>query len=221
MKKMMLNGWYIDDNQLGISLPNLYVSIDILQNGEFVYYQTTIKGDEELVLNFYSIEDAVFFVENDIVKCRSTKEVLEIYNAKFKRSEFVVPDKVESEEIKLELTPEEVKQLIQDYYSKIKPWDVSVKYELLFQSGKLDLKFYIVEHLDSGDIVNPLTVEGLRSALTYYADSFKYDLIDFKFIGGVHRAGYYYDEDTPHYDGIQLKVRNKNNGKLLSRKQNN
>ena len=64
-----------------------------------------------------------------------------------------------------------------------------------------------------------LTEDDLRRVLSHYADSFNYDLEDYKYIGGIHRVGYYFSEDTPHYDGIKLFVKEKNNEFKLTKKQ--
>ena len=56
----------------------------------------------------------------------------------------------------------------------------------------------------------------LKNALNNYVKTYNYEVIDFKYIGGVHKVGYFIEEDTPYYDGIQLNVKKKE--KTLARK---
>ena len=119
----------------------------------------------------------------------------------------------------INLTPEEVDQAIVDYFEEIKDYRVSVKEELSLHQDKLDLKFYLIEHLDHDKIEKKLlTEEDLKNALNNYISFYNYELLDFKYIGGIHRTGYYFDKDTPHYDGIKLIVKTKNKEKSLIKK---
>ena len=91
MSKIELNHWYIDKNTMSIALLKFHVRINILKNTKFVYYQTIINDEQkELTLNFYSIEDAVIFTEKIISKCKNIKDVIEKYEEKFEKSDFIV-----------------------------------------------------------------------------------------------------------------------------------
>ena len=93
--------------------------------------------------------------------------------------------------------------------------EVLEKYTLMFENDN----FYLIEHLDYDGIKRDnmimLTESDLKAALNHYINFYNYELIDFKYIGGIHRVGYFFDEDTPHYDGIQLEVKTKEKLKTL------
>ena len=60
-----------------------------------------------------------------------------------------------------------------------------------------------------------LTKEDIKEALDYYVNNNNHDLIDFKYVGGVHRVGYCFDEDTPYYNGIVLTIKERKKDKTL------
>ena len=225
MNRIGLNHWYLEGNELSISLLNFYVEINILKNNQFIYFQTKVKDNEEkeLTYNFYAIEDAISFTEKVVANCQNTKEVLVRYGEMFENDKFKSPDlkKKKEEESKIILTPDEVDQAIIGYFSEGKEYKVSIQEELLLNQDQLDLKFYLIEYLDydgiKKDVKTMLTNGDLKKALNHYINFYNYELVDFKYIGGIHRVGYYFDEDTPHYDGIELKVVPKVKEKMLSK----
>lgn len=123
----------------------------------------------------------------------------------------------------INISPEMVKKAILDYYDEQKKFNLSVNEELSILNGNPNLRYYLIEHLEDTkfkkDLKSMLTEDDLRRVLSHYADSFNYDLEDYKYIGGIHRVGYYFSEDTPHYDGIKLFVKEKNNEFKLTKKQ--
>ena len=34
-------------------------------------------------------------------------------------------------------------------------------------------------------------------------------MVDYKYVGGPTKVGYYYDDNNPHYDGVRIKVKKK------------
>ncbi len=228
MSRMELNHWFTKDDGLSISLMRFYVGIQVLKNNTNIFYQLTVIQDskEELTFNFYSLEDAVSFTENVINKCENKQQILDKYIEMFENNQFKSPFKEKKEKDEnstITLTPDEVDEAIIEYFGSGKNYRVSAKEELSFHNNHLDIYFYLIEHLDydgiKKDIKTMLTRGDLKNALSAYIDFYNYELIDFKYIGGIHRVGYYFDEDTPHYDGIQLEVKTKS--KVLSKKREN
>lgn len=90
MNKIKLDNWYLDDNKLSISLMRFYTEINILSNDEFIYYQTKVidNNSNQLIFNFYSIEDAISFVESVIKNSKTTDEILETYKEIYESNKF-------------------------------------------------------------------------------------------------------------------------------------
>ena len=90
MNKIKLDNWYLDDNKLSISLMRFYTEINILSNDEFIYYQTKVidNNSNQLIFSFYSIEDAISFVESVIKNSKTTDEILEIYKKIYESNKF-------------------------------------------------------------------------------------------------------------------------------------
>ena len=85
MKKIKRNHWYINDNHMSISLLRFYVDIEITTNDIFIILQMTVidEGQKKLVLDFYTLEDAIYFTE-DIITCGSTlEEITSMYQELF------------------------------------------------------------------------------------------------------------------------------------------
>ena len=225
MTRIELNHWSMENNELSISLMRFYAKIKILKNDQTIYFQLFVKGhdEKELTFNFYTIEDAISFTEQIINKSKDSDEVLEKYTSMFENDIFYSPfQKTKNNETNtIELTPNEVDQAIIGYFGEGKNYRVSSKHELSLYDNQINLRFYLVEHLDydgiKRDNIIMLTEGDLKNALNHYINFYNYDLVDFKYIGGIHRVGYYFDEDTPHYDGIQLEVKIKEQVKGLSK----
>ncbi len=216
--------WFVKGNQVSASLRHWAVSIDFCHNGKNLYFPLKVykDGKELLKFNFYTYEDAISFTNHVVNKCWTTDEILEKYQEMFSEKKLKsLEEKVKND--KISLTPEEVDQAIIDYFGKEKEYPVSCKEELTMNKKGVDLAFYLIEHTrEDGvrrDISTRLTKGDLMNALRAYIEFYGYELLDFKYIGGIHRAGYFIDEDTPHYDGIELKVKKiKNKALKLQRK---
>ena len=90
MKKIELNHWFVADNELSISLMKYLVKINICQNNKFIFYRLEVfeEGKVALVLNFYSLSDAIHFTENIIKKCTEISEIVQQYISRFQKGEF-------------------------------------------------------------------------------------------------------------------------------------
>ena len=185
MKKIDLNHWFLKDNNMEISLMNLVASIEIDSYIENSFCCLDVKDEEDKVvsLKFNTLEKAVSFVEDYIRKCRNNSEVLDKYD-KFMFEDTI---KIEKDNKKIFLFPEDIDREIINYYSKDN--DLGT---------------------DSYSMV-------LYHVFSSFANELNYDLEDFKYCGGIHRVGYYFDEDTPHFDGIMLKVKEKRQNKILKK----
>ena len=90
MSRINLNHWFINGNEISISLMRFYIKIKILHNNQVLYYQLYIKGEnkDELLFNFYTIEDAICFTEQVVNKCDDTIEIMEKYKLMYNNGEF-------------------------------------------------------------------------------------------------------------------------------------
>ena len=90
MEVIELNHWFAADNELSISLMRYFVKISICQNNKFIFYRLEVfeKGRVALVLNFYSLSDAIHFTEKIIQKCTEISEIVQQYISRFQTGEF-------------------------------------------------------------------------------------------------------------------------------------
>lgn len=216
MKKIDLNHWFLKDNNMEISLMNLVASIEIDSYIENSFCCLDVKDEEDKVvsLKFNTLEKAVSFVEDYIRKCRNNSEVLDKYD-KFMFEDTI---KIEKDNKKIFLFPEDIDREIINYYSKDNDLLVSVKDDVSIRNGKIDVNYYLIQHTgcDASRIIN-LTDDDLKDVFSSFVNELNYDLEDFKYCGGIHRVGYYFDEDTPHFDGIMLKVKEKRQNKIIKK----
>ena len=215
MGRMNLNHWFTGDDNLSISLMRFFVRIKILKNSKNVFYQMTVIDSEkkELVFNFYSLEDAVSFTENTINHCHDYKEVVDQYVEMFDQDKFKSPGVKKDSDDSITLFPDDVDEAIIGYFGDGKSYPVSVREELTVKDHQPDIKFYLVEHLDYDGVKRDnetlLTEGDLKTAVNHYISFYGYQLTDFQYIGGVHNVGYYFDTETPHFDGVKLSVHEK------------
>ena len=209
--------WFVKDNEISASLMRFYVQIDICKNDKNLFFPLKVcsDGQELLTFNFYTLEDAIGFTNNVVNKSWTAEEIVEKYKKMFDDNHF----KTTGQGNKITLTPDEVDQAIIDYFGQGKEYPVSCKEELTMNKSGLDIAFYLIEHtrIDGvrRDVSTRLTKGDLMDALGAYIEFYGYELLDFKYIGGIHRVGYFVDEDTPHYDGLELKVKKKEKNKEL------
>lgn len=90
MEVIELNHWFAADNELSISLMRYFVKISICQNNKFIFYRLEVfeEGRVALVLNFYSLSDAIHFTEKIIRKCTEISEIVQQYISRFQKGEF-------------------------------------------------------------------------------------------------------------------------------------
>ena len=90
MRKIELNHWFVEDNELSISLMRYFVKISICQNDKFIFYRLEVfkESKSALTFNFYSLSDAIKFTEEIIQKCTKTSEIVEEYINRFEAGEY-------------------------------------------------------------------------------------------------------------------------------------
>ena len=197
MKRISLNHWYVKDNRLEISLMWFFVSIDIESNGCFL---TVVEdGTNKTRFYFSNLEEAIDFTEKFIASCRDVELIKETYK---------IITQGGSKDVML--YPEEVDQALLEYFSEGKDYRVSVKEELSIEDNQPKIDFYLIEHLKYGDaeenVKTLLTNEDLLKAFNKYLEDINCEIKDFKYMRGIHHAGYDFDEDTPYYEGVILNA---------------
>ncbi len=221
MKYIHLDHWVVRDNSFSISLMNLHASIKILnQDGTFLF--PIVVVDREMntsVVNFYSLEEAITFVEDVIRTCRSRKAVLEKYHEMLDSGLIGLPDRETSCTSSIPLTVCQVDSAIVQYFSNI-DGELSVKRELYVDNnGKPQVRFFIIKYFDSinKEIQTEVTSDDVREALKIYVQNFyNYELKDLSINGGVIKMND--DEDQVYYDGVNAIVINNKKNKQKTRK---
>ncbi len=107
------------------------------------------------------------------------------------------------------LNETELKKAILDYYFGHEPENIDVVKELKIVDDEIVITFSMVEYADDDrlDIVNKidLTDEDLKAVYGSYLGKRNYNLESSLFMGGIRNVGYYTDEATPIFEGVQLK----------------
>ena len=212
MGKLNLNNWYVKDNTLSIELKDFIVNVNVINEENKILVRVKDKLNNIVELDFDTLGEAIFYTENIINASKSKEEIELEYKKRF--------NKKEDKSIKIDLTPNEVDQAILEYFDTLNDYNVTVEEELSIIDNHPDIKFYIKEYIDYEDIKKDIKTlvseEELKKALNEYISIYNYELLNFKYIGGIHRVGYFFDEDKPYYDGIQLNVKKKT--KILTKK---
>ncbi len=83
MNRINLDHWFVNDNELGISLMKFYVNIKMINEDNDIYYIARVINSEteikEISFKFLSLEDAITFTENIVSKCFTFDEVRDKY----------------------------------------------------------------------------------------------------------------------------------------------
>lgn len=104
---------------------------------------------------------------------------------------------------------------LSEYYSKIYQRNIVFKANVRIQANdELKLNIYFEKYTNRSIQVVNLTDGDIQKYLTIYASDLGYTLDNYKYIGGIHKTGYFVDEDTPHFDGIRLYLKEKAKTKI-------
>ena len=137
----------------------------------------------------------------------------------------------ESRIIPLTRSENEVIDILSNYYSKKLNKEITVKYDLGIKYETVgngvyeetvaipDINFYFEDTIEHKNVVAKITsylsLETIEEILKDYAESLNYEYDSFQYLGGIRHAGYFVDEDTPHFDGMQIYVKEKSMKKKL------
>ena len=220
MKRIDMNHWFLEENKLNISLSKLFASIETsLSDGEISWYLTVTNNRcEEIAFKFDTLEDVVSFVEDEISRCYSVYEVINMYKEvtrKYEKRE-IIPKKN-----KVFLSPEDVDMAILRYCLPSSNFSISIFNKLTINNNQPEISYYVTESMNVDGVMKRkekcLTHDELTEIFSDFVGDLNYDLVNFKYCGGIHRVGYYIDEPTPYFEGIELNVKEKNKNKVLSK----
>ncbi len=84
MGYIKLNHWFINNNELSISLLRFYVRINIMSNDNNIYFKLTVINSlmEKNTLYFDSLEEAISFTENTISNSIDFESINNVYSQK-------------------------------------------------------------------------------------------------------------------------------------------
>ncbi len=219
MKNINLKNWIIDGNNASVSLMNLYANVSVLKNDDYIFYELTVTENnmKSINLKFYSLEDVVFFVEDNIKKCFTNQEVMDKYQNMKDEGLFSFPGGIKTPKGNtISLTPDEVDAVLFDYYAKEKSYRVSINEEHYINAdGEHDIAFYMTKHINNNGIKKDfkymLSKTDIKKALLDYINYYNYELAD-----DDYKINYFKDGDF-HYDGIILNVKEKEKPKVLKK----
>ena len=216
MAQIRKNHWFINNNDLSISLLRFNVEINFIDNDNTVKIKIKDNNEDYLSLTVNSLEEAIAFTENVISNSKNKENIIDEYKRIFENN-----DIKKINDNKVLLSPEEVNDAIIEHFGANKSYKMTIREKLLMKDNQLNIVYYLTEHLNNdGKAFHHeirLKEEDVKDALNNYIQNYNYELEDYKYVGGIHRVGYYFDEDTPHYDGVELNVK-RINKKVLVRK---
>ena len=225
MKKIDLNQWYLNNNNLSISLMKYCVNIITRKNSYGIYYQLIVLGEDknELIFNFYTLEDSISFTENIVNKSNSFDEIVNEYETRFKNGEFSGPilDIIENKNTngKILLTTKKLERILSNYYGNGKKYKISINHELDNINYQINVLFYLTEYLEYDGIKKEhkilLTNHDVESAINDYLSSSSYELVDYKYLGDFHYNGYNIDSDKSTFTGVELTIKEKEKNYIL------
>ena len=84
MGYIKLNHWFINNNELSISLLRFYVRINIMSNDNNIYFKLTVINSlmKKNTLYFDSLEEAISFTENTISNSIDFESINNVYSQK-------------------------------------------------------------------------------------------------------------------------------------------
>ena len=136
--KIGLDNWFIDENNLSISLTNFFVNISFNKKGNLIL---SVLDDyfDELLLSVDSLEEAICFIEQVVNNCESNKDVEEKY------MEHINNKKMSVFCNKKDLRVEDIDEAILDYLEYGKDF-ISVKNDYGMNNDKLNVNDSLIEH---------------------------------------------------------------------------
>ena len=209
----------VENNTLLFQYGNLEARITpVLNDGKIAYRLVVFDKtyNKDFCLYFYTLEDTVNFVENVVAKSINIGEVINTYKELLKSYD---------DKHKKLMNEVEVIGAISNHFCADKAYKVAVGRELSIEKDAPKIMFFLLEEFDIGGkkIINKvyLTEGDLINALNSHFKKQNCEVEGFKYMGGIHRAGYYFDKDTPYFEGLEVytKELNKEEDYSLSRRQ--
>ena len=197
MRNIRFNNWKVKGNELSISLTRFNVKIKVERDCEKLYYLVEVIDDDakKLLLNIYTLEDAIYFVESVIQACKDNEQVLDEYLDWFNK---MYGDEKKEEGI-VTLSPYEINQAITEYFSYGKDYRVSVENEFDFTDNMITMNYYLIEHFDNEKIRTKLTNFDLIDSFDFFLEDLDYDVEQFDYLIDITDNG-------PIYKGVNLRV---------------
>ncbi len=203
---------YIKDNVIDFTQGRLYSDLRLIKANPPYFCLRVVNGDmKEKEYYFYTLEEAIYF-KHKLAKCKTLEDVQSLYDKLVIIDSAAPNSPVKIEDNKAFLTEKEIKNAIINYYGSRRDRRVTVNRRLTYKNGQLDIKFYKTEYFDFNGIQQTkikrtLTYDDLKAVFDDLLKYESYELVDFKYVGGVHNPGYAFSNYTPHFDGIQLYVK--------------
>lgn len=79
MERIEKNHWFVNENKLLISFMNFHVTIEQVLKDEIIFWRTIITNREmeNMIINFATLEDCIYFSENYISNSWDFDEIKE------------------------------------------------------------------------------------------------------------------------------------------------
>ena len=208
MGRIQLNHWFTEKDGLSISLLRFFARINIQYENNRIVYVLNVHDSEknELSLHFSSLENAISFAEETVLKADYLYEIADQYQLLMNQGQIRIPGTNRLDDGKIHLTESEIYDAIIAYYGQKGKENIRATKEISLSGNHINLCFYVEEE----NLKIMLTEEDLSQVFQHYLNPCDLELIHFKYMGYIRRAGYYVDRDTPVFEGIQLQTKKKN-----------
>ena len=216
MEKTELRNFNVDNNCLIFKHGQLETTITPILLGDNINFFLNVYDkthNKDFRLYFCSLEHAIIFVQNVVSKSKNIGDVINVYSEMIRSND---------EAHTMYFSETRVLGIISNYFCSGKQYKTMPYKKLYLENGEPKVRFYIREEYAKGiQHDNPLTEHDLISALNDYLKKFNCEVDHFEYVGGVHHVGYYYDEDTPYFEGLNVYTKDleKSNEYSLSMKQ--
>ena len=219
MKKIENSDVNVEKNTLKFQYGTLEASIDPILNEKELSFRLSIfdrAHNKVFFIYFYTLEDTINFAENVLPNCLNIGDVINTYKNMLTRYD---------EEHKKFMNEIEVMGAISNYFCADKQYKVTVGKDLYIEQNAPKIRFYLFEEYDIGGrkIANKvyLTEGDIVTALNNHLKKQNCEVESFNYVGGIHRVGYYFEKDTPYFEGLEVYTKDLDKEKeyCLSRRQ--
>ena len=209
MSRINKSHWFINENDLTISLMRFHVKIQLKQAKERIIVQLIITDQEQKNLSFHfnTLEEAITFTERIIDKSANNQEIIDKYmEFQEKKEKNFLSSQGEKKEFTIKLSPLEVEEAIVNYFGSGKNYKISIQEDVQLSNNKWQIYFYLTEHLNYDGMNKEhkymLTKSDIKTALEAYVNNYHYDFIDYEYEGKINN-------NIPSYEGVKIRVKKK------------